>query len=71
MRTLFLQVGGWPLIEGKDWDPQSFTTPQKMILDIRKLINNATDDIFNTRKDAQDNKLVGCKAFCVLCVLEF
>ncbi|KAG5674183.1 hypothetical protein PVAND_004166 [Polypedilum vanderplanki] len=57
LRSLFLNFGGWPLIEGEKWIESSFTTPQQLILDMRKYINNATDNIFNTNKDAVDKKI--------------
>jgi hypothetical protein len=56
LRNLFLVFGGWPLIEGDKWDERSFETPQKLILDFRRYINNATDNIFNTNKEAIDKK---------------
>lgn len=48
-------MGGWPILEGESWNEKNFMGWEKQILAFRRYINQADDNIFNTKRGAKDD----------------
>jgi hypothetical protein len=63
LKEMLKYLGGWPALEGDNWDDSQFVGWEKTILAFRKYVNKYEDNIFNYKRDAKDKKDVRIKKF--------
>lgn len=63
LKDLLKFLGGWPVLEGRNWDEKKFSGWDKTLLAFRKYVNKYEDNIFNYKREAKDKKDVRMKKF--------